>query len=186
MIRDARGDDAATIHAICAPAVSVGTATFETVLPAVNAMRERIRNRLQHYPWLVWEEAGEVLAYAYAGRFRERAAYGWIAKISIYVHHGARRCGIAKRLYSALLNVVPAQGIIQTMAVITLPGSVSVALHESIGFTPANGDSVATSWGNGGMLACGRSNCSHLRTNPTAIIPFERLRNDAGLHALLN
>ncbi|CAM5471267.1 N-acetyltransferase family protein [Rhodanobacter lindaniclasticus] len=56
-------------------------------------MRERLRARLKHYPWLVWEEAGEVLAYAYAGRFRERAAYDWIAETSIYVHADAQRRG---------------------------------------------------------------------------------------------
>jgi L-amino acid N-acyltransferase YncA len=68
-------------------------------------MRERISTRLQHYPWLVWDEDGEVLAYAYAGRFRDRAAYDWIAETSIYVHHQAQRRGIARRLYTTLLDV---------------------------------------------------------------------------------
>ena len=137
MIRTARDEDAAAIHAIYAPSVSTGTATFETVLPGVEAMRERIRNCLQHYPWLVWEVSGEVLAYAYAGRFRQRAAYDWVAETSIYVHVDARRRGIARRLYGALLDVMRAQGISQAMGVITLPGPVSVALHESMGFSPA-------------------------------------------------
>ncbi|MEO8810160.1 MAG: N-acetyltransferase family protein [Rhodanobacter sp.] len=137
MIRTARHDDAAAIHAIYAPCVSAGTATFETVLPGVDAMRERIINRLQHYPWLVWEEDGEILAYAYAGRFRERAAYDWIAETSIYVRADAVRRGIARRLYGVLLDVMRLQGITQAVGVITLPGSVSVALHEAIGFSAA-------------------------------------------------
>lgn len=137
MIRMADIDDAEAIHAIYAPSVTSGTATFETALPGRDTMRERIRARLQHYPWLVWDEAGKVLAYAYAGRFRERAAYDWIAETSIYVHDDARRRGIARRLYGALLDVMRTQGISQAVGVITLPGTVSVALHEAMGFTPA-------------------------------------------------
>jgi phosphinothricin acetyltransferase len=137
MIRTARDEDAAAIHAIYAPSVSAGVATFETELPGVDAMRERLRARLHHYPWLVWEDAGEVLAYAYAGRFRERAAYDWIAEASIYVHADAQRRGIARRLYGVLLDVMRLQGITQAVGVITLPGIASVAMHEAMGFTSA-------------------------------------------------
>jgi phosphinothricin acetyltransferase len=137
MIRTARDDDAAAIHAIYAPSISDGVATFETELPGVEAMRERLRTRLKHYPWLVWEEAGEVLAYAYAGRFRERAAYDWIAETSIYVRADAHRRGIARKLYGVLLDVMRLQGITQAVGVITLPGTASVAMHESMGFTAA-------------------------------------------------
>ena len=136
-VRIAHDDDAAAIHAIYAPSVIAGSATFETVLPGVDAMRERIRARLQHYPYLVWDEAGEVLAYAYAGRFRERAAYDWIAETSIYVRADAQRRGIARRLYGTLLAAMRLQGIHQAVGVITLPGTVSVALHESMGFSAA-------------------------------------------------
>lgn len=52
-IRIARGADAAAIHAIYAPHVTGGVATFETVVPSVGAMRERIRDHLPDYPWLV-------------------------------------------------------------------------------------------------------------------------------------
>jgi len=137
MIRTARDGDAAAIHAIYAPSITDGVATFETELPGVDAMAARIRAKLQHYPWLVWEEAGDVLAYAYAGRFRERAAYDWIAETSIYVHGDAQRRGIARRLYGTLLEVMREQGITQAVGVITLPGTVSVAMHEAMGFAPA-------------------------------------------------
>jgi phosphinothricin acetyltransferase len=137
MIRIARDEDAAAIHAIYAPSITDGVATFETELPGVPTMRERIRTRLQHHPWLVWDEDGEVLAYAYAGRFRERAAYDWIAETSIYVHADARRRGIARRLYAVLLDAMTLQGLNQAVGVITLPGEVSMAMHEAMGFTPA-------------------------------------------------
>jgi phosphinothricin acetyltransferase len=137
MIRIARADDAATVHDIYTPSVLHGVETFETELPGVEAMRQRIEARLQHYPWLVWEDAGRVLAYAYASRFRERAAYDWIAETSIYVHADARRRGIARRLYATLLDAMRLQDINQAVGVITLPGTSSVRMHESMGFTPA-------------------------------------------------
>lgn len=136
-IRIAREDDAAAIHAIYAPHVVAGVATFETVLPGDDAMRERIRTRLPRYPWLVWDDAGEVLAYAYAGRFRERAAYDWIAETSIYVHPGAQRRGIARRLYAALLDTLTLQGLTQAVGVITLPNPESVGFHAALGFADA-------------------------------------------------
>ena len=136
-MRIATESDAEACHAIYAPTVLDTAITFETDLPGVDTMRQRIQARLLHYPWLIWEEQGAVLAYAYAGRFRERAAYDWIAETSIYVHPDARRRGIARRLYAALLDTMALQGFNQAVGVITLPGDVSVALHESMGFEAA-------------------------------------------------
>jgi len=137
VIRIAIEADAAACHAIYAPVVETSAITFETELPGEEAMRGRIRTRMATHPWLVLEEDGEVLAYAYAGRFRERAAYDWIAETSIYVHEKARRRGIARRLYGALLGTMRLQGINQAVGVITMPGETSVAMHESMGFAPA-------------------------------------------------
>ncbi|HEY8585303.1 MAG TPA: GNAT family N-acetyltransferase [Rhodanobacter sp.] len=186
MIRVAGLDDAEAIHAIYAPVVSHGTATFETALPGVPAMRERIRTRLQHYPWLVWEEADQVLAYAYAGRFRERAAYDWIAETSIYVHPQALRRGIARRLYGVLLDVMRMQGINQAMGVITLPGTVSVALHESMGFSQAgvwrkSGYKLGQWWD----VGVWQKTLQPAATPPPALTPFPELADTPALHALL-
>lgn len=176
MIRTARDDDAAAIHAIYAPSISDGVATFETELPGVNAMRERLRARLTHYPWLVWEEGGEVLAYAYAGRFRERAAYDWIAETSIYVRADAHRRGIARKLYSVLLDVMRLQGITQAVGVITLPGTVSVAMHEAMGFTSAGvwrqcGYKLGKWWD----VGVWQKELQVAANPPAAVVPFPQL-----------
>lgn len=176
MIRTARDDDAAAIHAIYAPSISDGVATFETELPGVDAMRERLRARLTHYPWLVWEEAGEVLAYAYAGRFRERAAYDWIAETSIYVRTDAHRRGIARKLYSVLLDVMRLQGITQAVGVITLPGTVSVAMHEAMGFTSAGvwrqcGYKLGKWWD----VGVWQKELQVAANPPAAVVPFPQL-----------
>lgn len=186
MIRIARPDDAEAIHAIYAPSVSHGVATFETALPGVPAMRERILARLAHYPWFVWESEGEVLAYAYASRFRERAAYDWIAETSIYVHVDAQRQGIARHLYGVLLAAMRLQGINQAVGVITLPGDASVRMHEAMGFTPAgvwrqSGYKLGRWWDVGVW-----QKTLQVPTEPPApVVPFAVLRDSARLQRLL-
>jgi L-amino acid N-acyltransferase YncA len=186
MIRIATALDAAACHAIYAPAVLDTAITFETELPGEAAMAERIQTRLRNYPWLVWDEGGQILAYAYAYRFRERAAYDWIAETSIYVHADARRRGIARRLYACLLDVMRLQGINQAIGAITLPGLVSVALHEAMGFTPAGvwrqaGHKLGQ-WHDVGVW---QRELTPPPEPPTPVIPFEKLREDAALQVRL-
>lgn len=177
MIRVATGSDAAAFHDIYAPHVLTGAATFETALPGVHAMRERVLGRLDQYPWLVWEDGGDVLAYAYASRFRERAAYDWIAETSVYVRPDAQRRGIARRLYGALLETMHLQGLHQAMGVITLPGAVSVAAHEAMGFAPAGvwrqaGFKLGRWWD----VGVWQKTLSEPANPPAPVIPFRELR----------
>lgn len=186
-IRIAHDADADAIQAIYAPHVESGVVTFENAVPDVAAMRERIHARLLHYPWLVWEDAGDVLAYAYAGRFRERAAYDWIAETSIYVHHDAQRRGIARRLYGVLLDVMRLQGITQAVGVITLPGTVSVAMHEVMGFTPAGvwrqcGYKLGQWWD----VGVWQKELQPAATPPRPVTPFPALADTTALLAMLD
>lgn len=187
MIRVAHETDAAAIHAIYAPHVTDGVATFETALPGVDAMRERIRARLPQYPWLVWEEGGDVLAYAYACRFRERAAYDWIAETSIYVHADAQGRGIARRLYGCLFDVMRLQSITQAVGVITLPGAASVTLHETMGFAPA-GMWRQSGWKLGRWWDVGvwQRELQPATVPPPAFTPFADLASAAALKQILD
>lgn len=185
-IRIASAEDAPAIHAIYAPAVTHGVATFETELPGASVMRERVLARLAHYPWLVWEQQGEVLAYAYASRFRERAAYDWIAETSIYVRDDAQRHGIARRLYGVLLEAMRLQGLTQAVGVITLPGEASVRLHETMGFTPAgvwrqSGYKLQCWWD----VGVWQKTLQPSPESPVAVTPFAALRQSPALQALL-
>jgi phosphinothricin acetyltransferase len=186
VIRIATEADAAACHAIYAPIVDTSAITFETELPGDEAMRGRIRARLATHPWIVWEEDGEVLAYAYAGRFRERAAYDWVAETSIYVHENARRRGIARHLYGALLGAMRLQGINQAVGVITLPGETSVAMHEAMGFAPAGvwpkaGYKLGQWWDVGVWSLF----LSEPATPPTAVVPFAALVADGSMARFL-
>ncbi|MGF6493361.1 L-amino acid N-acyltransferase YncA [Luteibacter sp. 621] len=186
MIRIATEADAAACHAIYAPVVETSAITFETELPGEAVMRERIRTRMQNHPWLVWEEDGEVIAYAYAGRFRERAAYDWIAETSIYVHEKARRRGIARKLYGVLLDAMQRQGINQAVGVITLPGDTSVAMHEAMGFAaagvwPKAGYKLGRWWDVGVWSKF----MSEPAVPPPPVIPFATLAASGALDDLL-
>ena len=122
--------------AIYAPVVRDTTISFETTAPDAAEMAARIAKTLAMFPWLVWEEGGRAVGYAYASRHREREAYQWSADVSCYVHPGHRGRGIGKALYARLFDILRAQGFQSAFAGIALPNAASVALHESVGFEP--------------------------------------------------
>lgn len=86
------------------------------------------------YPWLVSELDGEVVGYAKAGSWRERAAYRWSCEVGVYVAPARRRQGIGLPLYRELLAQCAAAGFRSAIGSITLPNAPSVALHEQLGF----------------------------------------------------
>lgn len=133
----ATGDDAAGILAVYAPAVEVTAISFELTVPSEAEMAARIVERQPAYPWLVAEGETGIAGYAYAGRFAPRPAYDWSVETSVYVAEEARGIGVGRRLYTALLSLLRAQGYRQAMAGIALPNAASVALHEASGFVPA-------------------------------------------------
>lgn len=132
-IRLAEPRDAAVLRRIYAPAIDTPI-SFELEAPSVGEMRGRIERTLPHLPWLVAEREGEVVGYAYANPFGDRAAYRWSVTTSIYVDPGAHRRGNGRGLYTALLGLLEVMGYREAFAGITLPNTASVALHESVGF----------------------------------------------------
>lgn len=126
--------DAAGMLGIYAPIVAASAITFEYEVPTADAFSARIENTLQQYPWLVAEEDGKIAGYAYAGRFRERAAYQWCCETSVYIHPEFKRLGLARQLYTDLFGRLSEMGMLNAYAVITLPNPESVALHRSMGF----------------------------------------------------
>jgi phosphinothricin acetyltransferase len=137
-IRAALATDAPAIAAIYAPFVKDSPVTFETEAPDAELIGSRIRAGGDLYPWYVAErEDGAVVGYAYATRFRDRAAYRFAVETTVYVDPRAHRQGIGTRLYDRLFETLEAQGFTQAIAAITLPNEASVQLHETAGFRPA-------------------------------------------------
>ncbi len=129
--------DAPRILEIYAPIVRETTISFEYDVPDEHEMRQRIRSKLEHgYPWLVMEREDLLLGYAYAGRWRDRAAYDWTVETTVYVNSAARRGGVGRTLYKALFDLLRLQGFVQAVAGVTLPNDASVGLHQAVGFIP--------------------------------------------------
>lgn len=133
-IRLATRDDAAAIADIYAPYCTNSSITFEIEPVTANAMAERITKLGEKFPWLVAEENGSVIGYAYSAPHHERAAYRWSSNVSVYVDDRFHRRGIGRTLYESLFKVMRLQGFVNAIGGITLPNPPSVALHESLGF----------------------------------------------------
>ena len=136
-LRRASSDDAAAIAAIYAPYVTDSAVSFETEAPDAASMRARIEAGGDLYPWLIAEEEGAPLGYAYASAFRARPAYRYAVETSVYLAAGAQGRGIGRTLYAALIRTLEAQGFAQAIGAVTLPNDASVRLHEALGFEQA-------------------------------------------------
>ena len=115
--------------------MSATAISFEQDVPDEHELELRLGRITQTHPWLIAEQNGEVIGYAYGSPHRERAAYRWATDVTVYVspdHHGR---GVGRGLYEALISQLADQGFQVACAGITLPNEGSVALHRALGFT---------------------------------------------------
>jgi L-amino acid N-acyltransferase YncA len=136
LIRDATERDAEACAAIYAPYVTDTAISFETEPPSPADMAERIAAASRTHAWLVLEDEGRVVGYAYGGPFHRRAAYRWACEVSAYLELGRRRTGGGRALYEALLTRLTERGFRMAVAGMTLPNEASVAFHRAMGFEP--------------------------------------------------
>jgi phosphinothricin acetyltransferase len=136
-IRTATRADAAAIADVYNWYVAQTTITFEVDPVSPDEMARRIDAVLAAHEWLVLERAGELLGYAYASRFRERAAYRHATESTIYLRHDLMGQGLGAPLYRELIERTFARGYRHLVGAIALPNDPSVKLHERLGFAPA-------------------------------------------------
>jgi phosphinothricin acetyltransferase len=137
VIRPARLDDADGILDVYRPYIQKTAVTFEYEVPAPEAFRARMEDLMAALPYLVYEEEGEVRGYAYAAKFRARAAYQWDVEPSIYLRESIHSRGTGTALFAALLALLETLGYYNAYACITAPNPKSVSLCAKFGFTTA-------------------------------------------------
>ncbi len=133
-VRMAALQDVPRILEIYKPYVEHTAISFEYTVPTVEEFAKRFLHIAAQFPWLVWEEDGAVLGYAYGSRPFDRAAYQWNASASIYLCPEACGKGIGKKLYTALEQLLRKQGYRKVYAVITTANEASVAFHRAVGY----------------------------------------------------
>lgn len=134
MIRNAMPADAEAICRIYNPYVEKTAVTFEETPLTPEQMSARIQSYGARLPWLVFEEEGEILGYAYAASWKERSAYRHSVETSVYLAEGARGRRLGSLLYRELFDRLRELSIHAVIAGIALPNPESIALHEKFGF----------------------------------------------------
>jgi L-amino acid N-acyltransferase YncA len=138
LIRPSRDEDLEAITRIYGHHVLHGTGTFETTPPTQAEMTARRADVLgKGLPWLVAEEGGQVLGYAYGNWFKPRPAYRFSVEDSIYMDPSAHRRGLGRALLAELLAALERAGTRKVMAVIGDSANTgSIGVHKALGFEP--------------------------------------------------
>ena len=141
-VRDATEKDAERILEIYDYYVRNTAITFEYDTPSLEEFRERMRNIMRKYPYLVILQDGEIKGYAYAREFVGRAAYDWSCEMTIYLDHRAKKCGLGRILYETLEKALQDMGVLNLYACIGYPEQEdeyltanSADFHAHLGYT---------------------------------------------------
>jgi phosphinothricin acetyltransferase len=117
-----------------APYVRETAITFELQAPDADVFVERIAAAQAQHAWIVAEQDGEVVGYAYAGPLRSRPAYARSCETSVYLRQGLRRSGLGRALMEALLARLVERDLREVIAGVALPNDASIGLHHALGF----------------------------------------------------
>ena len=179
-LRVATAADSDALLAIYAPYITDTAVTFETAIPSSAEFRRRVEEIVATYPFLIAEEDGQPVGYAYAHRESERAAYDWNAELSVYVKNDHRGKGVGRQLYAALLRLLQLQGVQNAYVRIALPNPESEKLHARMGFRRL-AEHRATGYKHGAwhsILWMEKTVGDHA-IPPAPLIPFSQLSSDA-------
>lgn len=110
-IRVAKEQDAEALLGIYAYYVENTAITFEYAVPTIQEFEQRMQHILSKYPYIVAERNGEIIGYACAGTFKERAAYDWAVEMTVYVRADRQKTGVGRELYEALEKLLALQNI---------------------------------------------------------------------------
>lgn len=139
LIRSVTTDDAAAICEIYNYYIKNTCISFEYDSVSVEEMSRRISTTTESYPWIVYEEQGKIIAYAYANKYAVREAYKNTLEVTVYAANDSGTKGIGTKLYEHLFKILDETTAAHSlMSVIALPNKASVGLHEKLGFEKAS------------------------------------------------
>ena len=137
MIRSVKREDAARIAEIYGWYVENTTVSYELSAPDCAEMLRRIEETTKAYPWLVYEEEGKVIGYAYANKFAEREAYLPSAEIAAYLDREKLGAGRGLVLVQALLKDLLEYGCHTAVALVSHDNEASAGLCLRLGLEHA-------------------------------------------------
>ncbi len=108
--------------------------TFEETKLSYDEMKERIDGIKEKFPYIVYEENGEVLGYAYLNYYSTRSAYWPSCDLSIYVKNNCSGKSIGTQLYKHIEVEAKKYGFKKILSCITLSNERSVKFHLNNGF----------------------------------------------------
>lgn len=141
IIRTATLADTERLLEIYAYYVENTAITFEYDVPSVTEFQNRIEKTLKKYPYIVAQQNNKIIGYAYASSFVGRKAYDWSAELTVYIDKDYHKCGIGKKLYTVLEDILKKMKITNLYACIGISDaddeyltSNSIDFHEHLGF----------------------------------------------------
>ena len=134
MIRLATENDSEAIARIYNHYILNTVITFEEHAVSAQQMADRVTEVISNsLPWLVAEQAGQVVGYAYANKWKERSAYRFSVEITVYLEQKVVAQGLGSRLYEALFARLKELKVHSVIGGIALPNPASIAIHEKFG-----------------------------------------------------
>ena len=134
MIRSATRNDSDQIAAIYNHYIENTRVTFEEKPLSSSEIESRLLAGEKIGTWLVSEQHGHVVGFAYSAPWGEREGYRTSVETTIYLDHSHAGKGLGFELYGRLLEELRAQQLHAVIGIIGLPSPASVTLHEKLGF----------------------------------------------------
>jgi L-amino acid N-acyltransferase YncA len=133
-VRTATAADLSGAAAIYDEEVASGISTFDLEPPAVSYWEHHLASTEPGDHFLVADDGGEIVGFAYSSAYRPRPAYRLTRESSVYLTRRCRGHGLGRRMYDDLLARMRTDDIHVVLALVALPNPASIALHETCGF----------------------------------------------------
>lgn len=185
-LRLATPSDAGAVLDIYRHYVLYSTASYEYEPPTLAEMEDRIAEKQGVFPWLLcMDEEERLVGYAYGGRYAARRGYDWCCETSVYIDKDARQGGIGRTLYTALLNLLRAQGYRTVIASVTHPNPASHTFHVHMGFVQQGLlENIGYKFGKPLSVAHYSYPLAPVMENPPLPVPLDQLPQDVVANSL--